>query len=239
MHVLCRPDQGAPPRRSRDAPDQQSKGREGHQLDVEASRGTADSQCYAPVMSTTQRRDGVAPLLAHARLVVLVAAFSAACGGGSGASSGGPYVEATHGAGRELVMRGIPGEVVMLNLLGFREAADYSAAPHLAPPEPITGEQPYRRYMEHTEPFLEASERDLLFSGRGGPFLIGPPEERWEAALLVRQRSVVDFIAFAQSPEYLAGMGHRQAALEDSRLLPLSDWRWVRDAPPRPEPCGS
>jgi hypothetical protein len=135
------------------------------------------------------------------------------------------YLEATHGAGRALVMRGIPGEVVMLNLLRFREVADYSAAPHLAPSTPITGEQAYRRYIEHTEPFLVASGGSLLFSGRGGPFLIGPPDERWDAALLVRQRSVADFIAFAQNPEYLAGMGHRQAALEDSRLLPLSEWK--------------
>ncbi len=122
-------------------------------------------------------------------------------------------------------MRGIPGEVVMLNLLRFREVADYSATPHLAPKEPVSGEQAYRRYMEHTEPFLAASGGSLLFSGRGGPFLIGPPDERWDAALLVRQRSVADFIAFAQNPEYLAGMGHRQAALEDSRLLPLSEWK--------------
>jgi uncharacterized protein (DUF1330 family) len=135
------------------------------------------------------------------------------------------YLEATYAAGRALVMRGIPGEVVMLNLLRFRDVADYSAAPHLAPKGPITGEQAYRSYMEHTEPFLRASGGSLLFSGRGGPFLIGPPEERWDAALLVRQRSVADFIAFAQNPEYLAGIGHRQAALEDSRLLPLSEWK--------------
>jgi hypothetical protein len=29
------------------------------------------------------------------------------------------------------------------------------------------------------------------------------------------------FLAFASDPKYLAGMGHRAAALEDSRLLPL------------------
>jgi hypothetical protein len=34
-------------------------------------------------------------------------------------------------------------------------------------------------------------------------------------------RSVGDFLDFAANPEYLAGMGHRAAALEDSRLLPL------------------
>ncbi len=135
------------------------------------------------------------------------------------------YLEATHGAGRALAMRGIAGEVVMLNLLRFREVADYSAAPQLAPPDPITGENAYRRYVKHTEPFLRASGGSLLFSGKGGPFLIGPPEERWDAGLHVRHRSVADYIAFAQDAGYLAGMGHRQAALEDSRLLPLTEWK--------------
>ncbi len=61
----------------------------------------------------------------------------------------------------------------------------------------------------------------MLFLGRGGAFLIGPSDERWDAALLVRQSSVGAFMAFASDPEYMAGIGHRIAALEDSRLLPL------------------
>ncbi len=41
--------------------------------------------------------------------------------------------------------------------------------------------------------------------------------------MLVRQRDVAAFLAFASNAEYLAGTGHRTAALEDSRLLPLSE----------------
>ena len=39
--------------------------------------------------------------------------------------------------------------------------------------------------------------------------------------MLVRQRSVGAVMAFATNEAYLAGIGHRTAALEDSRLLPL------------------
>jgi hypothetical protein len=39
--------------------------------------------------------------------------------------------------------------------------------------------------------------------------------------MLVRQSSVNDFVDFASNEEYLKGIGHRTAALEDSRLLPL------------------
>ncbi|MCA9759825.1 MAG: DUF1330 domain-containing protein, partial [Candidatus Eisenbacteria bacterium] len=59
-----------------------------------------------------------------------------------------------------------------------------------------------------------------------GRFLIGPENERWDAALLVQQDSVASFMAFASNAEYLAGMGHRTAALEDSRLLPLEGEEW-------------
>jgi hypothetical protein len=40
--------------------------------------------------------------------------------------------------------------------------------------------------------------------------------------MLVRQTSIEKFIGFANRQDYLNGIGHRTAALEDSRLLPLS-----------------
>ena len=133
------------------------------------------------------------------------------------------YLDPTQDQGRAFFTRSITGSVIMLNLLRFRPTADYSAAPTLMPGVPISGEEAYRRYMDHTLPFLKASGGELLFYGRGGDFLIGPANERWDAAMLVRQSSVGSFLAFASNGDYLAGMAHRTAALEDSRLLPLID----------------
>ena len=133
------------------------------------------------------------------------------------------YLHPTQQAGRAFVLRRISGEVIMLNLLRFREVADYSAHPHLAPTEPISGAEAFQRYIEHALPHLRRSGGDLIFFGRGGQFLIGPPDERWDAAMLVRQRSVEAFMAFASDAAYLEGIGHRVAALEDSRLLPLAE----------------
>jgi uncharacterized protein (DUF1330 family) len=131
------------------------------------------------------------------------------------------YLEPDWEAGRAFARRGIEGEFVMLNLLRFREVADYSASPELAPPRPITGAEAYERYVAHTLPLLRKSGGDLLFIGDGGPFLIGPEQERWDRALLIRQNSTATFMAFAVEESYLAGIGHRTAALTDSRLLPL------------------
>ena len=110
----------------------------------------------------------------------------------------------------------------MLNLLRFREVADYSASPELAPETAISGAAAFERYIAHTLPYLRESGGELMFVGAGGSFLIGPEDERWDMVMLVRQKSVESFLAFASNEGYLAGMGHRTAAIEDSRLLPLS-----------------
>ena len=131
------------------------------------------------------------------------------------------YLDATDEAAIALIRREIEGPVVMLNLLRFRETADYSHAPDLAPDQPISGAAAYALYMQATAPLLAASGGRVLFSGDAGRFLIGPPEETWDYALLVEQASVASFLAFAQNPEAQRIVRHRTAALADSRLLPL------------------
>jgi uncharacterized protein (DUF1330 family) len=131
------------------------------------------------------------------------------------------YIDPTQEAGAQFVSRGIEGPVVMLNLLRFREVADYSGSPELAPDSPISGAEAYQRYAEHTLPFLEAAGGELVFMGTGGAPLIGPLDERWDRVLLVRYPSVQTFLSFASNADYLAGLGHRTAALDDSRLLPM------------------
>lgn len=131
------------------------------------------------------------------------------------------FLEPTQETGAALFRRSIAGPVVMLNLLRLRDTADYSASPELAPDQPISGREAFDRYVAHTLPFLEASGGELLMLGEGGQFFIGPSDERWDLVMLVRQSSVESFFAFASDAGYLAGMGHRSAAVIDSRLLPV------------------
>ena len=132
------------------------------------------------------------------------------------------HLDVTQESGRRLVERGITGPVVMLNLLEFRDVADYSQFPELAPDGPISGREAYHLYIEHTLPFLEAAGGEVLFTAEGGHLLIGPGDARWDLVLLVRHASVETFMGMASDQEYLAGIGHRTAALQDSRLLPLT-----------------
>ncbi|MEL6343425.1 MAG: DUF1330 domain-containing protein, partial [Myxococcota bacterium] len=127
-----------------------------------------------------------------------------------------------HESVRHLLSKQLDGPVVMLNLLRFRAQADYQATPNLAPEEPITGRVAYKLYMVHTAPFLAEAGGRVLWAGDGGAPIIGPMDERWDRVLLVEHQSVQAFLSFAQNDAYLAGVGHRTAALADSRLLPLT-----------------
>jgi len=131
------------------------------------------------------------------------------------------HLDPTADSARALLDRRIDGPFTMLNLLRLRDVADYRNAPHLAPATPISGHAAYDRYVAHTLPFLTASGGSLDFLGDGGALFVGPSEDRWDLAMMVRQSSVADFFAFASNEAYLAGAGHRDAAVEDARLLAL------------------
>jgi len=133
------------------------------------------------------------------------------------------HIEPTHAAMGAWIQRTPPDQPIeMLNLLRFRETADYSGHPELAPDTPISGRAAYQRYEAHTLPFLLEAGGSVTFIGDGGPPVIGPPDEVWHRVLIVRHKSVQAFLAFAQNHAYLAGLGHRTAALADSRLVPLT-----------------
>jgi hypothetical protein len=72
------------------------------------------------------------------------------------------HLEPSDKNARRLFERGIEGPVTMLNLLRFREEADYAELPQLAPPSPISGRAAYDLYVRHTLP--DGSEREPIAS---------------------------------------------------------------------------
>src|SRR5690348_15087500 len=99
------------------------------------------------------------------------------------------YLEPSLESGREFFTSNLEGEVFMLNLLRFREWADYSSSLHASASSPITGEQAFDRYIALALPCLHKAGGDLLFLGKSAHFLIGPSNERWDRVMLVKQKS--------------------------------------------------
>lgn len=115
------------------------------------------------------------------------------------------------------------GPIVMLNLLKFREFANYSEHLELDTGTKISGSEAYKLYMNYTKPLLEKSGGKILFYGMSQHFLIGPENEKWDCVLLVEHKSVESFMAFANDYQYLKTAGHRTAALAEARLLPINE----------------
>ncbi|MBX2815918.1 MAG: DUF1330 domain-containing protein [Saprospiraceae bacterium] len=133
------------------------------------------------------------------------------------------YIHPTENAGKAFLQAHVgKGSVIMLNLLRFKSRADYDANPDLAPAHPLSGKDAYNLYMKLARPLIQKAGSRVIFYGETSDFLIGPTSESWDRILLVEHQSAERFVAFAQDPEYLAIAGHRTAALEDSRLLPIA-----------------
>ena len=133
------------------------------------------------------------------------------------------HIKVSESAGMRFFSQNHTTPMVMLNLLRFKEWADYSESPHLMPEKQISGKEAYQLYMDNVHPMLSKIGSEVIFSGSTDYFLIGPDSEQWDAVLLVKHLVMKDFMAFASDPEYLKIAGHRTAALKDSRLLPIKE----------------
>jgi hypothetical protein len=76
-----------------------------------------------------------------------------------------------------------------LNLLRFKEFADFSTCPELKTESPISGRGCYKIYIKHTSSFLKEVGSELLYFGNTQSFVIGPLEEKWDVMLLVKHAS--------------------------------------------------
>jgi uncharacterized protein (DUF1330 family) len=105
--------------------------------------------------------------------------------------------------------------VVMLNLLRFKERADGVGAG-------ASGLEAYERYGRETAPFLAGVGGRVLQAVEARQMVIGPEALEWHMALLVEYPSPARFLEMATNPDYLLVHEHREAALEDSRLIACS-----------------
>lgn len=117
------------------------------------------------------------------------------------------------------VLAGLPKDqpVVMLNLLRFRAVAKYDDGTPAC-----SGREAYDRYGRLARPALARVGASMVFMGQPSQALIGPSDERWDLMFLVKYPSVEAFSAMVSAPEYLAALQHRTAALEGSRLVPIT-----------------
>ncbi|MBI2802983.1 MAG: DUF1330 domain-containing protein [Gammaproteobacteria bacterium] len=106
--------------------------------------------------------------------------------------------------------------VSMLNLLRYRERAEYVGHPEQPP---CSGREAYTRYAELAFPIVSAVGARPIFIGTCIAHVVAPPSERWDDLLLVEYPTRRAFVDALTSKEYRAISFHRTAALQDSRLI--------------------
>lgn len=105
--------------------------------------------------------------------------------------------------------------IVMLNLLKFRDIAEYKDGRA----EKISGREAYMRYGEKMQKIVEAGGGRFLLSADLKDVVIGEVEGLWDMVGLVEYPSAAGFFAIAASPE-VAEIGiHREAGLAGQLLI--------------------
>ena len=101
----------------------------------------------------------------------------------------------------------------MLNLVKLREKAAYPDG------RQASGLEAYRAYGRESGPVLRRLGGRQVWIGKPQLTLIGPRSEKWDLAFIAEYPSGAAFIEMLRDPVYREAVKHRQAAVEDSRLI--------------------
>jgi len=113
----------------------------------------------------------------------------------------------------------ITGPIRMINLLKFREEADYGDTADPAVSGKSTGAQAYARYGEVAMGQVQSVGGSQFYAGLADMTVIGPESESWDLVAIVEYPSRAAFLKMVSQPEYQACVYHRAAGLADTRLI--------------------
>lgn len=111
---------------------------------------------------------------------------------------------------KELPRQGI---IHMLNLVRLRARAAYPDG------REASGLDAYKTYGRETAEVFKRVGGRQFWIGRFEHTLIGPQDERWDIVFIAEYPSADAFIEMLRDPAYREAVRHRQAAVEDSRLI--------------------
>lgn len=104
----------------------------------------------------------------------------------------------------------------MLNMIRLRAEAAYPDG------RKATGREAYAAYGRESEPFFKGVGGRIVWSAKPQMVLIGPEDEHWDICFIAEYPSSAAFGEMVKNPGYQAIVHHRQAAVEDSRLIRLT-----------------
>ena len=109
-----------------------------------------------------------------------------------------------------------PGPIHMLNLVRLHAQAKYPDG------RKATGEEAYAAYGRESGRVFERLGGSIVWQGKFELMLIGPRDEYWHHCFIAQYPSVGAFVEMIRDPVYREAVKHRQAAVEDSRLVRMA-----------------
>ncbi len=103
--------------------------------------------------------------------------------------------------------------IMMLNFLRFREKAAYEDG------REATGAEAYAAYGKERGPIFRRVGGEIIWRGKPELMVIGPKDKHWDEIFVARYPTASAFLEMVTDPEYRIAVKHRQAAVEDSRLI--------------------
>jgi len=108
------------------------------------------------------------------------------------------------------------GPIHMLKLIRLHRRAAYPDG------RQATGAEAYAAYGRDSGPVFTRLGGRIVWRGDFELILIGPTDERWDICFIAEYPSVAAFVEMIRDPVYREAVKHRQAAVEDSRLIRLA-----------------
>lgn len=115
----------------------------------------------------------------------------------------------------------IAGPIHMLNMLRFRDKAEYEAG-HPLEHAGLTGAEAYSHYGEDSAPIFSRVGGVIRSAWNAQTILIGPEGELWHRVFVAEYPNVAAFGEMVKDADYQVAVKHRQAAIADSRLVCMS-----------------
>ncbi|HSZ74147.1 MAG TPA: DUF1330 domain-containing protein [Rhizomicrobium sp.] len=133
-------------------------------------------------------------------------------------------IDPTHEQFRAFMQAPQDTPIHMLNLIRLRAVAAYPPD-HPNHGKGMTGLDAYRAYGRASAKVFARVGGRQAWMGRPETVVIGPEVEHWDLAFVAEYPNALAFAEMVRDPDYKEHVKHRQAAVEDSRLirmLPLS-----------------
>ena len=114
-----------------------------------------------------------------------------------------------------LMKSGLDGPIDMLNLLKFKDRAEYEDGRETD----LSGREAYMLYGEKMQPFVESNGGKMLYGGAAQLLMIGDDDLEWDMVAIMQYPSKAAFVKIATSPDVAEFGVHRTAGLDHQLLV--------------------